>query len=379
MKGLEYTPAEIAQQPECWRKTVQVLNNQKEEIASFLKHCGIPGGANTRIALAGAGSSEFIGDSVEGVMRKTLKMDVDTRAATDIITSYEEIFIPAKDYVVVHFARSGYSPETVGTFNVVKKKVPGAKQIIITCNKDGELAKQSTGDDSCLLILLPEETNDKGLAMTSSYSSMAVAAMGLGFINDLDAYSKIIESVCSAGEKILENADKIYALAEKEWERGVFLGTGNLYGVARESHLKVSEMSEGQLMCRYDSFVGLRHGPQVVIKNNTFVMAFVSSNGLSYKYEMDLLKELRLQGKAGCICAVVPKANEELKSVCDVYIEILPNDGNLEDCYRAPCDVIAGQLFGMFKSHLLGLKPDSPSTDAVINRVVQGVTIYDVE
>jgi len=378
-QGLTDTPREINQQPMCWKKTVDILQSRQKEIKGFLKKCGIPGGVKTRMVLCGAGTSEFIGHAVDGVLRRGLKVDVDCRATTDVVTYWKNIFIPGRNYTALSFARSGNSPESVGTFECVKKQVKGAKQIAITCNRNGHLAKAAEKDPrNVLAILLPDETNDKSLVMTSSFSSMAVGAMGLCFIDKITQYRQIIDIVAQAGENILANADKLHKLAQHPWERGAFLGSGSLFGTGREGHLKLSEMTEGRVMCRYDSFTGLRHGPQVVIKKNTFVMAFVSMDPYTYRYELDLLKELRSQNKAGCIFVVRPQMTADLKALADDYIETLPGGEKLDDQYRVPCDIIAPQLLGMFKSMALGLKPDNPSQDGVINRVVQGVKIYDI-
>jgi tagatose-6-phosphate ketose/aldose isomerase len=48
----------------------------------------------------------------------------------------------------------------------------------------------------------------------------------------------------------------------------------------------------------------------------------------------------------------------------------------LADEYRAPVDVMLGQLLGLFCSLRLGLKPDSPSPNGAISRVVSHVNIY---
>jgi tagatose-6-phosphate ketose/aldose isomerase len=48
----------------------------------------------------------------------------------------------------------------------------------------------------------------------------------------------------------------------------------------------------------------------------------------------------------------------------------------MDDAYRPVVDVIFGQLLGLYCSVAHELKPDSPSPDGVINRVVQKFRIY---
>ena len=48
----------------------------------------------------------------------------------------------------------------------------------------------------------------------------------------------------------------------------------------------------------------------------------------------------------------------------------------IADEYRAPVDVMFGQLLGLFGSIEWKLMPDSPSPEGVITRVVEKVNIY---
>ena len=70
-------------------------------------------------------------------------------------------------------------------------------------------------------------------------------------------------------------------------------------------------------------------------------------------------------------------AEEEIRSVATHVVELYPGGDPVDDDYRIMTDVVVGQILGTFKSLSLGLKPDNPSTSGTINRVVQGVVIYD--
>ena len=60
----------------------------------------------------------------------------------------------------------------------------------------------------------------------------------------------------------------------------------------------------------------------------------------------------------------------------DLSIE-LAEVNNIPEEFFAVCAIMPGQLLGLYKSINLGLSPDSPSVNKSINRVVQGVTIYN--
>jgi tagatose-6-phosphate ketose/aldose isomerase len=51
-------------------------------------------------------------------------------------------------------------------------------------------------------------------------------------------------------------------------------------------------------------------------------------------------------------------------------------DLHMADAYRPPVDALFGQLLGLFASLRQGLKPDTPSPNGAIRRVVSEVNIY---
>lgn len=374
-KGLEFTPKEIAQQPSLWPKTLEVLIKNQNELKVFLGE--ILKDPRCRIILSGAGTSEFIGNACEAYLRKALNVDVDSHATTSIVSNSEDIFISGRRYLVISFARSGNSPESIGTWNIVNE-LEDSRQIVITCNAEGELSRIAGKDKDSKVLILPDETNDQSLVMTSSYSNMMVAAIGLARLDDLETYSKDITLASSAGNRILEQSDSVADFAGRAWKRAVFLGSGQFRGVAREGHLKMLESTDGTVMTRFDTFLALRHGPQVSVDKNSFIIAMLSDDPYTRQYETDLLKELKKQGKYGALLAITRVADESLRSLSDVIIDLQdPGDPVIPMELRAATDAIVCQLTGMFCSMALGLKPDAPSKDGTINRVVKGVKVYD--
>lgn len=369
-KGVESTPQEIYQQPEMWRQTLEIMKNKKEEIIKFLGD-----EKDRQIILSGAGTSEFIGLSLVNLFNKASGYDTKSIATTSIITDPESAFQAGRKYFLVHFARSGNSPESVGTFTLGEESKADIKHIVITCNKDGKLTQMGKSVDS-LMILLPEKTNDRSLAMTSSFSSMVVAGQCLATINNLDATAEIIEKVAQAGEVLMDKySDDMNAVCQEDFRRAVFLGSNTLKGCATECHLKLQEETSGKVVAKFDSFLGLRHGPEAVIDEKTIVVYLLSEDPFVRKYEMDLMAGVKGKGIGMKRIAVCKKADDELRGLCDLIfehgIEGIPDD------YLPPAYVTVGQEMGVFKSLSYGLKPDSPSEAGVISRVVKGVKIYD--
>jgi tagatose-6-phosphate ketose/aldose isomerase len=74
-----------------------------------------------------------------------------------------------------------------------------------------------------------------------------------------------------------------------------------------------------------------------------------------------------------CVAVGFGSAEMDFSRECDLY---LPIQIDVDDGYRPVLDVILGQLLGLYCSLAHQLKPDSPSAEGVIHRVVQKFRIY---
>lgn len=208
---------------------------------------------------------------------------------------------------------------------------------------------------------------------------MAMAGTGLGLLNTPDQITALAAQAGEGANRMIANSgDALQAAAALPFNRACFLGSGALFGTMQECHLKMQEMTAGRVVCRFDSFLGLRHGPQVFVNQECIVLAALATNPSVRRYEMDLLRELARK-KQGCGMVVIcDRVTDELRKMAFHVIELFPNgQPAIADEHRVMTDVVAGQILGVFKSISVGLKPDTPSPDGTINRVVQGVTIYD--
>lgn len=377
-KGVEHTPREIAQQPQTWARAVDVLRARRSDIAHFMADAGLSEGGDATLMLTGAGTSEFVGNAIVHVLRSRLKREIQSIPTTHFVTHAAPMFVPGRPYVLLSFARSGNSPESVATYNAVQRACPGIRQLVITCNPNGALAQAARSDDCALCIEMPEETNDESLVMTSSFSTMAFAAIGLCFLDDLDTLSTIAGQLGAAANRVVhEYGDLISDFAGRDFVRACFLGSNALFGTMQECHLKMLEMTEGQIAARFDSFLGLRHGPQVFVNDACIVVAALSSDARIRRYEMDMLRELKTKEQGCGTLVICDRATTEIRDVCTATVELFPDGNPVHDDFRVMTDVVVGQILGVFTSMKVGLKPDNPSTGGTINRVVQGVVIYD--
>ncbi len=379
-KGIEYTPREIESQPKVWLRNHEMLKGREDEIRSFIES-KIFSKKAPRIILSGAGSSAFVGLAAENLLRKRWQVDVESRASTDIVTSWDSILPKRAETTLVSFSRSGNSPESIGTFILANRLCERINHIIITCNKDGKLARTDAESGNILRLLLSEDANDKGLAMTVSFTTMLMASQFLAYIRNSEEYERILRGMSKATETIFkEYSSLIKEVSKLGFERAFFLGNGALYGCAVESHLKLQELTAGRIICKADSFLGVRHGPEVAIDEKTLVVYFVSTDPFVRQYELDLMRDLYAENLGMKKMAVCGRSDRKMEKCVDYALEFdRENVFDIPDQCRPMLDVTVGQMLGLFKALDLGLKPDNPSERGIITRVVKGVRIYDPE
>lgn len=367
-----YTENEIASQPALWKKIYDDFQQRKIKLKSFLNN--FINDKNLRIILTGAGSSSFIGDVLLGVYKNRFINSVDAVATTDLVTHPELYFKKQNKYLLLSFARSGNSPESSQAIILAEELSQCVAHFIITCNDQGELIKTVSSRNK-FIYLLPPEANDKGLAMTASFTSMLLVGLLISRINNDEQLDSQIDLLYKYGTKILNTyKDDIQKAASLYFKRAVFLGSGMLKGIARESHLKLQELTDGKVICKYDSFMGFRHGPQAVIDIDTLIIYLFSNNRYVNLYELDLAKAIA-ESRKKLFCIGVMEENIDSLNV-DLRIVLSENGRQLQEDFLTVVSVLPAQLLGFYKSMNLGLNPDSPSESGKIHRVVQGVNIY---
>lgn len=368
-----YTNQEIIQQPIMWLNEYEKLRNNQANIRNFLsKYLN----ESYEIIFTGAGTSAYIGDVLEVAVAGTPFRGAKSVATTDLITHPTAYFAPDKKILLVSFARSGNSPESLGAVNLADL-ICGRNiaHIFTTCNEEGELARIAA-KENCLLLLLPPETNDKSLAMTSSFSTMLLTGLLLANIYDLDAQYPYIRNLTADAATVLSEYDRqIRSIASRNFKRAIFLGSGELKGIAEESHLKLQELTDGGVVCSFDSFLGFRHGPKAVVNNESLLVYLLSDNENVRRYETDLIRQIDSNNRVVATIAVSSAPIEVPGVTFDLNVAL---HGGVQKygIYGCIPYVFVAQLLGYYKSLDEGLDPDAPSVSGNISRVVEGVTIY---
>jgi tagatose-6-phosphate ketose/aldose isomerase len=368
-----YTSREISSQPECWWQTWEYVKREQNTIRRFINK--LFDVKDLVVILTGAGSSAFIGIALQGAFQKNTNVLTRAISTTDLVTHPDMFLQKEKPTLLVSFARSGDSPESIAAVNLTNEICREAYHLIITCNENGKLAREMNKENS-LVFILPPDTNDRGLAMTASFTSMLLSGILISRINNFQNIEKQVSRLISYGTIILSRyTRKLQEISSQDFRRVVFLGSGPLLGAARESHLKLQELTDGRIICKHDSFLGFRHGPKAVIDKSTLVVYLFSNKKYAEQYEMDLVAEICEQAQ-GMYAVGISEQPKERDLCLDLDIILDDGSGTIDEEFLAVCHVLPAQILGYYKSLSLGFNPDNPSESGVISRVVQGVKIY---
>lgn len=375
--GADITASEIKQQPEMWLKTLTIFRDREEEINKFLQKVKQATDKKVRIIFAGAGSSQYIGDTLVPYLNRTgdiCRFRFESIGTTDIVAVPEDYLLKDETTILISFGRSGNSPESMAAVELADKRIDNVYHIVITCAQDGLLAKEMEGREDSLLLLTPKKANDKGFAMTSSFTCMLVLALMIFDGTDIGQKAEYLETAASIGQEVIEREEEIESFLNKDYERIVYLGSGSLAGLAREAQLKVLELTAGKLSTVFDSSMGFRHGPKSFINEKTLLFMFVSSDPRTRKYDLDVLEEVRADKVAAGVLAIAQNIQQaqEPGGTGFVYGERMA----LPEAYLALPDIMAAQIVSLLCSVKMGNTPDTPSPTGTVNRVVKGVTIY---
>jgi tagatose-6-phosphate ketose/aldose isomerase len=368
-RGYFHTLREICQQPATWLKTAEQMIAGPSDFRSCLR--GIES-----LILTGSGSSQFAGNCVDPVLRRELGVVTETISGGTLLTRGKEALPPGRPALVVSLARSGDSPESVGAVSRLLASDPDVRHLVLTCNREGRLAEGFWRHPSVRVIALDDATNDRSLVMTSSFTNLLLAARFLGLVEKPDRYRTICERLSQIASQLLRSHFATAAgVASSGFGRAIFLGSGSRLGAARESALKMLEMTAGSVATLCESYLGFRHGPMSFAHNDTLIVCFLSSDPVLRAYESDLLQELDEKG-LGLLKLIVGE---------DVPRDLARNNDLLIDCAglkqvsdedSSVIHVIVGQLLAFFRCLQEGLRPDSPSRDGIINRVVRSFKLH---
>jgi tagatose-6-phosphate ketose/aldose isomerase len=369
LEGAGWTAREILQQPQIWVEVESLIAAQSGPLASFLRP--LLDDTEVRVVLTGAGTSAHIGACLAPALSRSLGRCVDAIPTTDLVASPEGYLSRNVPTLLVSFGRSGNSPESVAAVELTDSFLTECSHLIFTCDATGALYKRAQSAPNSYAIALPEKTNDRSFAMTSSFTGMLLAAaLALGAVSPRQE-----RSLPGLARRILPGSMPLLRdLVSRQFDRVVYLGSKEFQGLSRECALKMLEMTDGKVVAIADSTLGFRHGPKTFLNRNTLVVVYLCNDEYTRQYDLDLISELRREGVAGRIIAVSGRPTTT-QHHDDVVLQTTQHTDvtDLELCLPY---ALLGQSLALLRSISLGVKPDDPNVAGTVSRVVKGVSIH---
>ena len=369
-RGYGHTLREIGQQPVTWLETAARMRGLVPVLEASLD------GAEA-VVFTGSGSSVYAGECVAPCLQEALGVHVTAVPAGLILTHPETCLPPNGPFLVVSLARSGNSPESRAAVDWLLESRPKARHLFITCNSRGALATSYRERPEVRVVVLDEKTDDRSLVMTSAFTNLALAGRALGARRDpASCAARALGLARGAAGLLRDEADALSRVAKSGFDSVAYLGSGCRLGSAREAALKMLEMNSGEIWTLAESYLGFRHGPMSALRPRTLLVAFLSSDPLVRAYELDLLRELDRKGLGTRRIVFGAGLPPELASTSDTVLVDGTASGPCRDEDLTLLDALVGQLLAFFRCLGAGHRPDSPSEDSVITRVVSGFEIH---
>jgi glutamine---fructose-6-phosphate transaminase (isomerizing) len=343
-----HTLSEILSQPQCWDTTLRNLASSKALQAAV--KMARPGaewifvGCGTSYYLAIAAASAF---NAVGLPARAVP-------ASEVLL-YSGLALPiGRDYIPIVISRSGRTSEVIRAARLLEQE-RDVRTIAITC-ADGQALEAE-----CSLSLKLLDADEQSTVMTRSFTSMLLGLQYLAATVTKNA------ALCSALLKLSEETAPLLEdipqrlrlfVEARSFEDCVFLAQGQLFGIASECMLKVTESS-----CTYAQVfhsLEFRHGPKSIAGPDTLI-AFLMSES-SYDAELDLLEDMKKLGAATLV--VANRLDARAQKAADFAIEL---GFEVPEFVRPAAYTIWGQLYGVYNGLKKGLNPDSPKN---LTRVV---------
>ncbi|WP_244087919.1 SIS domain-containing protein [Companilactobacillus sp. RD055328] len=376
--GAVITTREIQQQPKLWQEAFDTYKSKKSEITEFLNDVKAKAnGEKIRVIFVGAGTSQYVGDTITPYLNRTgdiANFTFESIATTNIVSSPLDYLKENEPTILVSFARSGNSPESVATVERAEQIVKNLTQITITCAPEGQLAKKAETENDNLLLMQPALSNDKGFAMTGSFSCMSLTAMLVFDQSSDEDKANWVSQIIKMGNEVIQRESEIQEITDLDFDRITYLGSGALAGLTREAQLKVLELTAGQLTTIFDSSMGFRHGPKSFVNEKTIVFDFLSNDAYTRMYDVDVLEEMKGDQIAKNITAIGISSDNDYSGNNFFF-----KNGSLDipEGYMALPDIMFGQTIALQCSLKVKNTPDTPSATGTVNRVVKGVTLHE--
>jgi len=332
------TYAEMQDTFNALKKTATYLEEKWADIEAFLK-------GKSRFVFVGCGSSYSNAKSYAMMCNMSAGKPAIALAAGDILLHAERYKKAIDGALVVFVSRSGRTSELLMALSALK-----AQDIEFT------VASIISADDTPLeemsdFVLSTPWAFDESVCQTRCVTNAYfVAAYIVAKVTGDEATLADLGYLITEGPGYAAKAESLAKeLAEQPWTHAVVLADAEIEGLAEEGALVFKEVC--QLPSSYHHLLDVRHGPMVLIGNQTLVIA---APGKSSELERDLLRDAKAKG--AFVVAFTDTATELEQGVMYSFF-----GQSLTHIAKGIPLIVLCQMIAYFKSLKTGADPDKPT------------------
>lgn len=236
-------------------KSFDKRNHWKENLSS-----------SDEVYFIGCGSSYYIGIAASKYFTGVTGRRSKAIPGGEILEAFGWNIPKGSKATAVLISRSGETTEVVKASEILRES--GISTLGITLEKESSLTKVV---DNAAVLPLTEES----VVMTKSFTSMLMFLMNMSDlvagVDKTKVYEKLLDVVKEEMNSWVEEAEE----TARKGKHFVFLGVGPYEGIARESALKLQEMS--LTTTEAYSTLEYRHGPKSLVSKDVVVVIFGES------------------------------------------------------------------------------------------------------
>lgn len=333
---MQYIYREIHTQFTALEQTLRHLDENIEGIAKQV--------TDSPLVFLGSGSSFSIAQSAAVTTQMHLGRRAMAIAAGDLLLHTQAYRHVVQGCTLIALSRSGETSEIILCIRKLRDENMDFRVLSINCANNSTLSHMSA-----LTIELPWAF-DQSVCQTRTATNLYFACVYIiAKLSHNDALLADLTAVVQLGEAFIAgNEQKLQEVAQLPWEHAVVLGDAEIGGVCDEGALAFKEICQQQ--SNYYHLLDVRHGPIVLINEQTLVIAVLS--GSNEKYELDLVRDLQ---KRGAHVLIYSDTATDLDGVYSVAF-----GRRLHTAARGVPAIVTCQLVSYFKSFITGVDPDQP-------------------
>ncbi|MBP2001458.1 fructoselysine-6-P-deglycase FrlB-like protein [Paenibacillus shirakamiensis] len=298
------------------------------------------------ITFIGCGSSYCLSESAAFSCRLRSGLPAHALAAGDLMLNPERYSSILEDTLLIAPSRSGSTSEVVEAVRSLQDHGPIAV-MALSCVSDSPLSTMAN-----VSLELPWAF-DHSVCQTRTVTNLYVANLMLtAFLGNDEVVIADIQKAIDQGESYMQRVESdIRNVADFAWTNAVVLADGELYGLASEGALALTEIAKVQAHSYH--LLDVRHGPMVTVGSDTLVIAAITGNGS--EHQRNLIRDIK--GRGATIIAFADHAD----AVATEYVDLaVISDQSLDVAVQGIPFIFIPQIVALTSADRQGINPDQP-------------------